>query len=58
LTTEVTCEELENAVVISPLNLVFFGEFTGDLYDAFVNVAKENVKYHFFKTTSECAIIY
>ncbi len=53
-----TCEELENAVVISPLNLVFFGEFTGDLYDAFVNVAKENVKYHFFKTTSECAIIY
>ena len=58
LTTEVTCEELETVTVMSPLNLVFFGDFTGDLYDSFINVAKENVKYHFFKTTGQCASNY
>lgn len=37
------------------LNAVYFGDFSGELFDSFINVAKSNEKFAFFQAAGDCA---
>lgn len=51
---EVSCSDLSGK--LGKLNLVYFGDFSGELFDAFQSVAKQNEKFAFFQTSGECAV--
>lgn len=51
---EVSCTDL-SFKLNGKLNAVYFGDFSGDLFDAFINVAKQNEKYAFFQAAGNCA---
>lgn len=51
---EVSCSDLSGK--LGKLNLVYFGDFSGELFDAFQSVAKQNEKFAFFQASGECAV--
>lgn len=38
------------------LNLVYFGDFTGPLFEKFNEIAKTNYQFEYFHVSSECAV--
>jgi protein disulfide-isomerase A1 len=51
----VSCHTLKDKVAGSKLNLVYFGDFSGEHFDAFMNVARSNEAYIFLHASGECA---
>ena len=55
---EVNCEAMETKTAEGKLNLSYFGDLAGDLYDAFMGAAKDpaiSENFNFFHTTdAEC----
>ena len=37
------------------MNAVYFGDFSGELFEAFITIAKQNEKYAFFQASGDCA---
>ena len=52
-----SCETL-NHRMIHPLNLVYFGEFSGALFDAFRQVAKSTESFTAYHASGSCAKIF
>ena len=51
---EVNCEDMESKTAENKLNLSYFGDFSGDVYDAFIGAAKNpaiSENFSFFHTT-------
>jgi len=51
---EVSCDNLI-AKVDGKLNAVYFGDFSGEVFDNFMNIAKSNEQFAFFHTAGACA---
>lgn len=51
---EVSCDALTEKVSAG-LNMVYFGDFSGDLFSNFMTVAKSNEQYTFFHAAGACA---
>lgn len=47
-----------NHRMIDPLNLVYFGEFEGELFDAFIQVAKSTESFTAYHVAGSCAKIF
>lgn len=52
---ELPCDEILGKMQDAKLNLVFFGDFKGALFNTFQTIATENEKYSFWHVSSECA---
>jgi protein disulfide-isomerase A1 len=53
---ELSCEDLQDGKAsVAKLNLVYFGDREGSLYNQFLSVAKVNEKFQFFHASGECA---
>ena len=51
---EVSCDDLAGKVS-NKLNLVYFGDFSGNLWDSFWQIARENEKFVVFHAAASCA---
>ena len=52
---EVSCHVLNDKVADSKLNLVYFGDFSGEVFDQFMTAARNSENYLFFHAAGECA---
>lgn len=52
---ELKCDDIEDAVKDNKLNLVYFGDFEGQLYKTFAQIAVEDDKFKYFHASGECA---
>ena len=55
--SEVACDDLA-ARTTGKLNMVYFGNFEGELYNQFMAAAKTNDNYMFFHTSGVCAALH
>lgn len=53
--TELLCDDILDTVNQNKLSLVFFGDFQGDLYKLFQQIAMDNEYYNFYHASGECA---
>jgi len=51
---KVSCEAL-GSKIIDKLNVVYFGNFFGELFDLYIEVAKSNEVYSFYHASDKCA---
>ena len=55
VSVEVGCSALADKVGGAKLNLVYFGDFSGELFDSFMTVARNYENYLFYHASGECA---
>jgi protein disulfide-isomerase A1 len=55
VSVEVGCHLLNDKIAGAKLNLVYFGDFSGELFDSFMNVARNSENYLFYHASGECA---
>jgi hypothetical protein len=49
------CDSIEATVAQNKLNMVYFGDQRGVLFDTFWKIAMENEQYKFWHASGECA---
>jgi len=55
VSVEVGCSLLGDKIAGAKLNLVYFGDFSGELFDSFMTVARNSENYIFYHASGECA---
>lgn len=55
VSVEVGCTLLNEKVAAAKLNLVYFGDFSGELFESFMTVARNSENYLFYHASGECA---
>ena len=58
VSVEVGCSALADKVGGAKLNLVYFGDFSGELFDSFMTVARNYENYLFYHASGECAQVH
>jgi len=55
VSVEVGCHVLNDKIAGAKLNLVYFGDFSGELFESFMTVARNSENYLFYHASGECA---